>query len=72
MPFSYLVAHISCWNGIKMFSYVNMIPCAIRSRGGGGSSSGGGGGGGGRSGGASDGSHGGRSGDVCGCSDRIV
>ena len=58
MPFSYLVARISCWNGIKMLSYVNMITCAIRSRGGGGSSCGG------RSGGASDGSHGGRSGDV--------
>ena len=62
MPFSYLVARISCWNGIKMFGYMNMIPRAIRSRGGGG----------GRSGGASDGSHGGRSGDVGSGSDGIV
>ena len=66
MPFSYLVARVSCWNGIKILSHVNMIPCAIRSRDGGGSSSSS------SCGGASDGSHGGRSGDVRGCSDRIV
>ncbi|GFS46322.1 guanylate-binding family protein [Actinidia rufa] len=49
-----------------VLTHVNMIPCAIRSRDGGGSSSSS------SCGGASNGSHGGRSGDVRGCSDRIV